>query len=775
MAKERVQVQGLGDVAPGITPTIQRAGQYSVAQLRAAPVQAPRSKLLDLAEALGTGQQLLQQYGQAAEQEAQLFEEELARKSPEEVQAMLKQTEGELDKQVRRGAMGWLTSPLNQKRKMQAVGALLHDDYERQLKAQVQDPANADADINELIAGVKDNLRNQYGSLQSTFVNEGFEGAIRETTRRYTLAHDSLSTAQARSELNRAGKSVLFNASTLVNGEIADPEAITNWWADNEGAFTPSELKKLRDDVVLLHASRGNFEAAREFQEYTSNLKAGTTKMGDPDIKEDDVFGMYSAEEAALRQTIDDMELKSDERLVASSKQELREYDELAIDIGLAIRTNPEVGYTTKEGTVIKTIREAETYLLEKLQKSDNILVRGSNGVSVVQNALKSLELPKDFKYIQFGENYGRAEINKGPNSFKFGYESILQDFKGSYAQLDSMGSGRYILDPKYETLANNLIAEIYNKRALKMEEISTGTFMNVDGEEIISSKFKDQADNMKAWDRIYLKEFKDRLFAEAPELKVKIETAEEIKTPVAEETDPDAFVEPGKKLSDFWFIGKPLFGPSLATFPILEKRMRDGDDFSQILTSLERTREEGIIAPFSYSSKLGDEINILKSNKATPEQQQAAKNKISLYILAKGLYTAENIRNGSVTLSFGGQASRAEQMLEKYAIEGGYEIIERAPIGKGVLARVPTVEPTVEEISIDKASIKKLVDIYPLIPKARLIEIASTEPDKFPEEQALFEAIYDVELDENNEQDRQLLEAFIKKQAELSQRIYKN
>ena len=63
MAKERVQVQGLGDVAPGITPTIQRAGQYSVAQLRAAPVQAPRSKLLDLAEALGTGMEIVGQYG----------------------------------------------------------------------------------------------------------------------------------------------------------------------------------------------------------------------------------------------------------------------------------------------------------------------------------------------------------------------------------------------------------------------------------------------------------------------------------------------------------------------------------------------------------------------------------------------------------------------------------------------------------------------------------------------------------------------------------------
>ena len=81
MAKERVQVQGLGDVVPGIQPTIQRAGQYAVAQVRAAPVPVPRSKLLDLADTLKVGQDLLQQYGLAAEQEAQMFEEELSRKS----------------------------------------------------------------------------------------------------------------------------------------------------------------------------------------------------------------------------------------------------------------------------------------------------------------------------------------------------------------------------------------------------------------------------------------------------------------------------------------------------------------------------------------------------------------------------------------------------------------------------------------------------------------------------------------------------------------------
>ena len=56
---ERVQVQGLGDAVPGISPTIQRGGQYAV-QVQ----QAGRNKLMDLADALGQVNPLLQQYGQ---------------------------------------------------------------------------------------------------------------------------------------------------------------------------------------------------------------------------------------------------------------------------------------------------------------------------------------------------------------------------------------------------------------------------------------------------------------------------------------------------------------------------------------------------------------------------------------------------------------------------------------------------------------------------------------------------------------------------------------
>ena len=85
MARERVQVQGLGDAVPGIQPTIQRAGQYGI-QVR----QAGRNKLMDLADALGQVNPMLQQYGALQQQQAQIGAEQAALVEEQQVQAELK-------------------------------------------------------------------------------------------------------------------------------------------------------------------------------------------------------------------------------------------------------------------------------------------------------------------------------------------------------------------------------------------------------------------------------------------------------------------------------------------------------------------------------------------------------------------------------------------------------------------------------------------------------------------------------------------------------------
>ncbi len=85
MAKERVQVQGLGDVAPGIQPTIQRAGQYGI-QVQ----KAGTNKLQQLAGALSQINPVLQQYGALQKQQEQIGVEEAALVEEQNVIAELK-------------------------------------------------------------------------------------------------------------------------------------------------------------------------------------------------------------------------------------------------------------------------------------------------------------------------------------------------------------------------------------------------------------------------------------------------------------------------------------------------------------------------------------------------------------------------------------------------------------------------------------------------------------------------------------------------------------
>lgn len=735
MAKPRVVVEGLKGAIQQVRPTV--PSSYGTTPVNV--IQTPSwqdTQLGQLARVLGVGVQIageVKQIGDIKEQEAI---SELADKSIEELNAEALQNKKEFDKGVRKQFIPFMSNPWNQERVRKAAGAQYHDEFQLRLQ-QALDKSDAATPTDKVVQDVITGMTEDYESLKDITIRQGFDAATKGTIQQYSLRYNSIKNEQNENELFRGGRSVLFNASTLVNGEIADPEAITNWWEENEGALKPAKLAELRKSVILLHASRGNFEAAREFQEYTSKFKAGTTKMGDPDIKEDDVFGMYSAEEAALRQTIDDMELKSDERLVAGAQNELRIFDELANDIGRAIR-NKE-GYKVDAQTIIKTAEQAENYLLEELQKSKNIIVRGSKGRSLVQNALKAYEVESndENRYLNFGNKYSQVELNRGPNSFRFGYESALDNFKREYSTVDKF-TNKIIFDPRFQKLSNDLLAEMTRKRANKMQELSSGRFTDVEGNTVVVSKFEDQIHYMKDWDNLYLQEFNQKLKEQGDILqpKIKLTNESKIKTSDIKDEDVKSFVNPDQALSDattYWFTPDHNFAD-------LEDSLRAGEvgEINSALKDLEEKKvpqiSELIEAFPVYPKKLSAvdrALNTLNSAKSSEADIQESKRMLSIYALAKGKYNTESIRNGFIE------------------IEG-------------------------KEIKIDKESLKDLVDIYPLIPKERLIDISETEPEEFPEEQALFEAIYDVELEET-EEDEQLLIKFIEKQARLSEKIHKS
>jgi len=289
MAKERVQVQGLGGAVPGIQPTIQRAGQYSVAQLRAAPVPVPRSKLLDLADTLKAGQDVLQQYGLAAKQEAEIFEDELSRKSPEEIQAMLQKTEGELDKQVRRGAMGWLTSPLNQKRKLRAVGKLAGNGLINEIEARMINP-NADdpEDLTELANKVRQEYIEKTPSLQASMFTQ--EGLNESTNARVNALVSTYGRQQETEAKANTASQVMDTMYQLVNHgydgstvsgfkEDGTTEELLNQWSDL-GGFNAKQQAAFLEQTVVALARDGGEVKADSFLEWASvNLKLGNAKM----------------------------------------------------------------------------------------------------------------------------------------------------------------------------------------------------------------------------------------------------------------------------------------------------------------------------------------------------------------------------------------------------------------------------------------------------------------------------------------------------------------
>jgi hypothetical protein len=148
MARERVQVQGLGDVAPGIQPTIQRAGQYGIQVQRAG-----RNKLMDLADALSQVNPILAEYGnirRIQREERQAFEKAMLAEGEKAFQLDPTGTTKKLEQQARRLAeLGELPEEANAIRIVGAMRAkakvLANRDYRANLLnpevlLQTQDP-----------------------------------------------------------------------------------------------------------------------------------------------------------------------------------------------------------------------------------------------------------------------------------------------------------------------------------------------------------------------------------------------------------------------------------------------------------------------------------------------------------------------------------------------------------------------------------------------------------------------------------------------------------
>ena len=302
---ERVQVQGLGGAVPGIQPTIQRAGQYSVAQVR-----APRNKLMDLADALSQVNPILQQYTQVADIEAEQFEDELSRKSPEEIQAMLQKTEGEFDKQVRKGAMSWLTSPVNQKRKLRAVGQASSRLLMEQVYSRLDNPEEGDEDLgtSDIIANVQQQfVENNPGLSESGFAREGLQQAINPQILPLVRQYDAQKSRIAKGDTGFGTTSVFYElakeGSNLGDYDEVTAASLSEAW-ENLNAFSAAEQRDLLGKVFENLAKNGMEEKADSLLLWASkNINIGAAKM--TEIEYDGYENMIERTSEAVRKLED--------------------------------------------------------------------------------------------------------------------------------------------------------------------------------------------------------------------------------------------------------------------------------------------------------------------------------------------------------------------------------------------------------------------------------------------------------------------------------------
>jgi hypothetical protein len=415
---ERVQVQGLGDAVPGLQPTIQRAGQYSVGQRRAG-----RNKLMDLADALSQVNPILQQYTQVADIEAEQFEDELSKKSPEEIQAMLQKTEGEFDKLSRKGAMSWLTSPINRKRKLEAVGNLSSRNLISQITTRLENPEVGDEDADQIIAELRDEYINKNPLLRDSVLSQGgLQESLNRVTPSLKTNFDRKMSAENRREQALATTAGLYDfidslkdTNTLVTGGIADGAYTDDFKKIWEGsnAHNATEQRAILKGALGSLARNGMQDEAEELRIWAaSNLKFGTAKMTEMEQDELDDF-------------IDDVAEQAEDR---NDRDQVNIAKELVAQIGIAIFDLKEKGTVAMfNGTPVNNENELIDLVGETYEDSNGVRLS-----SATQRELRKSVIYEVNNYKSPEKRAADASYNASRNEFSDFFKVVRNPIDGT-------------------------------------------------------------------------------------------------------------------------------------------------------------------------------------------------------------------------------------------------------------------------------------------------------------------------------------------------------
>jgi hypothetical protein len=325
-AKERVQVEGLGRAVPVLQPTIPQTGTGRIVPTEVTPFE--QTSLGKLSQALGVTVEGVREVKAIADVEHQKFQEEFARKSPEEQQEILNKNKADLDKITRRsGVIGWLTNPFNHERNLRAVGKLASADLISEVQQRLLNPKEGDPDSFEERANfVRQEFINNTPALQSLFAQEGLNQSSNASIKNLVSNRELQEATTAKEEtlfatgvsfydgINRlveqqSGNTELqqalmrgdfsFAVDTDVNGKVITlGDQLMESWGDTN-AYTPKEQRGLIRNLVSKLATNGMEDQADGLLLWAkANLKFGNAKMSDMEF-EDLQFIIDKAGEAA--------------------------------------------------------------------------------------------------------------------------------------------------------------------------------------------------------------------------------------------------------------------------------------------------------------------------------------------------------------------------------------------------------------------------------------------------------------------------------------------
>jgi len=337
--KRRVVVQGLG----GAVPSLQAAIPGSVGQTRTQLQQATpwqESKLGQLSQALGVAVQGVGELKQIGEQQLERDIEDLASKSPEEIEKLKKNAEGEFDKLTRKGGLRWLASPVNQERRAKAAGSLMSRDLISQITLRLENPEQGDSDLgaDKIVQQLRDSyIEENPGIRDSTLAIDGLQESLNRITPSLKVNFERKINAIAKGENGVAVVNSFYDHidhsvdnDTLKPGDIASgahTEVFNKIWEDTN-AHSPAEQRELFKSILFNLTNNGHADEARELRLWAEDnkLKFGTAVMSELERDNYDKFIEDTEEQA--ESSFDKDQLKIVKELVGQIQNSIFDFKE---------------------------------------------------------------------------------------------------------------------------------------------------------------------------------------------------------------------------------------------------------------------------------------------------------------------------------------------------------------------------------------------------------------------------------------------------------------